>query len=195
MAYTVYISLTQILRVQVGLFSFPSSWEAPPYLIPVYIFSTSALYSLHPLFSLSLFLSTQLLRWRIYRPYSSFHSSIHLSATMSSEAQPFSLKEVQDIFSLCVSEDGQISMKHYVEGWQALVRYVTYWISDILWSILTSGFINCAKWIIGLYLIVLANKFIPEGCVDMCVHFCLVEDEANVCLRVCNVCVGNKDIS
>lgn len=43
---------------------------------------------------------------------------------MADAEEPFSLKRVQDIFNKCLSEDKEVYIKHYVEGWQVLVRYV-----------------------------------------------------------------------
>ncbi|XP_076132055.1 ceramide-1-phosphate transfer protein [Alosa pseudoharengus] len=42
----------------------------------------------------------------------------------SVEEQKFSLKEVLDTFSLCLSENKEVYIEHYVEGWRGLVRFM-----------------------------------------------------------------------
>lgn len=42
----------------------------------------------------------------------------------SVEEQKFSLKQVLDTFSLCLSENKEVYIEHYVEGWRGLVRFM-----------------------------------------------------------------------
>lgn len=38
------------------------------------------------------------------------------------EEQKFSLKEVLDTFNLCLSENDEVFIEHYVAGWRGLVK-------------------------------------------------------------------------
>ncbi|KAJ3586472.1 hypothetical protein NHX12_012870 [Muraenolepis orangiensis] len=40
------------------------------------------------------------------------------------EAQKFSLKEVLDTFKLCISENDEVFVEHYVAGWRGLVKFM-----------------------------------------------------------------------
>ncbi|XP_062397159.1 ceramide-1-phosphate transfer protein-like [Sardina pilchardus] len=42
----------------------------------------------------------------------------------SVEEPPFSLRELRDIFTLCLSEDKEVYIEHYVKGWRVLVRFM-----------------------------------------------------------------------
>ncbi|KAL2103831.1 hypothetical protein ACEWY4_000699 [Coilia grayii] len=42
----------------------------------------------------------------------------------NSVEEKFSLREVLDTFSLCLSENKEVYVQHYVEGWRGLVRFM-----------------------------------------------------------------------
>lgn len=45
-----------------------------------------------------------------------------MAAPVASEEQKFSLKEVLDTFKLCLSENKEVYLEHYVAGWRGLVK-------------------------------------------------------------------------
>lgn len=45
-----------------------------------------------------------------------------LIETMASEDQKFSLQEVLDTFKLCLSENKEVYIEHYVAGWRGLIK-------------------------------------------------------------------------
>ncbi|XP_030277657.1 ceramide-1-phosphate transfer protein [Sparus aurata] len=47
-----------------------------------------------------------------------------MAAPVASEEQKFSLKEVLDTFKLCLSENKEVYLEHYVAGWRGLVKFL-----------------------------------------------------------------------
>ncbi|KAM8754025.1 ceramide-1-phosphate transfer protein [Acanthopagrus schlegelii] len=47
-----------------------------------------------------------------------------MAAPVASEEQKFSLKEVLDTFNLCLSENKEVYLEHYVAGWRGLVKFL-----------------------------------------------------------------------
>ncbi|XP_041801816.1 ceramide-1-phosphate transfer protein [Chelmon rostratus] len=47
-----------------------------------------------------------------------------MAGPVASEEQKFSLQEVLDTFSLCLSESKEVYLEHYVAGWRGLVKFL-----------------------------------------------------------------------
>lgn len=47
-----------------------------------------------------------------------------MAAPVAPDEQKFCLQEVLDTFKLCLSENKEVSLEHYVAGWRGLVRFL-----------------------------------------------------------------------
>ncbi|KAM9856046.1 ceramide-1-phosphate transfer protein isoform 1-T2 [Aulostomus maculatus] len=47
-----------------------------------------------------------------------------MAGSVASEDQKFCLQEVLDTFKLCLSDDKEVSVEHYVAGWRGLVKFL-----------------------------------------------------------------------
>ncbi|XP_067096569.1 ceramide-1-phosphate transfer protein [Osmerus mordax] len=47
-----------------------------------------------------------------------------MADSITQEDQKFSLKEVLDTFTACLSDDKEVFLEHYVAGWRGLVRFM-----------------------------------------------------------------------
>lgn len=45
-----------------------------------------------------------------------------MAGPVASEEQKFCLQEVLDTFKLCLSENKEVYLEHYVAGWRGLVK-------------------------------------------------------------------------
>lgn len=45
-----------------------------------------------------------------------------MAVSVASEEQKFCLTEVLDTFKLCLSDDKEVYVEHYVAGWRGLVK-------------------------------------------------------------------------